>query len=129
MKTILFVASLCWIGSAATAQSASTIATPVSVHYTHSELTSLIKNAKTPAEYSALRDYYGHVAELDRAKAAQEKQEWDLRKAYPPRKFPSPVDSAHNLYDSYVYEANAASTKADHYDQLAKNSTAHEVRN
>ena len=129
MKAILFVASLCLIGSAATAQSASTTAAPVPVHYTHSELTSLIKNAKTPADYSALHDYYDHVAELDRAKAAQEKQEWDLRKAYPPRKFPSPVDSARNLYDSYVYEANAAAAKADHYGQLAKNSTAPEVRN
>ncbi len=128
MKAILFVASLCLIGSAAIAQSASTT-TPVPAHYTHTELKALVKNAKTPADYSALHDYYGQVAELDRVKAAQEKQEWDLLKAYPPRKSPSPVDSARNLYASYVYEANAAAAKADHYGELAKNSTAPEVRN
>jgi hypothetical protein len=123
MKVILFAVTLCTIGSRATlAQTVTTITTP---HYAHAKLRHLIKNAKTPEDYRVLRDYFSHVAEIDRAKAAEEKQEWDRRKTYPVRKYPSPVDSAHYLYDSYVVEADAAKAKSEHYEQLAENSTTH----
>jgi hypothetical protein len=119
MKRIIVTAILCFLGAST---SGAQTATPAGAkaHYTRAQLRSIVTNAKTPAEYNALRDYYSHAAELSRIKAAEEKQAWDSRKAYPPRKYPSPVDSAHYLYDYYLQDARAETAKAVHYEQLAQ---------
>jgi hypothetical protein len=119
MKGIVVAAILCFLG-ASTGGAQTTTPASVKAHYTRAQLRSIVANAKTPADYNALRDYYSHAAALSRIKAAEEKQAWDSRKAYPPRKYPSPVDSAHYLYDYYLQDAKAETAKADHYQQLAQ---------
>ncbi len=120
MKGIVVAAIFCVFGASMGGAQTTTTTAEAQAHYTRAQLRSIVANAKTPADYSALRDYYSHAAELSRVKAAEEKQEWDRRKAYPPRKYPSPVDSAHYLYDYYLQDANAKAAKADHYQQLAQ---------
>jgi len=50
---------------------------------THTQAKALARSAKTPAEYSSLRNYYFHLAQKESLKAAEEKQEWDRRAANP----------------------------------------------
>jgi hypothetical protein len=122
MKATLFAAALLTIASTASlAQNVVHAEQPA--HYSHSQLKALIRNARTSADYLALRDYYSHIAETDRNLAAEEKQEWNRRAANPvayARKYPSPVDSAHYLYDSYSQSANTAESEARRYELLAK---------
>jgi hypothetical protein len=118
MKVIILAAILSFLG--ASTAGARTTTTTAQVHYTHAQLRSLIRNAETPADYKTLRNYFSHAAELRRVKVAEEKQEWDRRKAYPTRKYPSPVDSAHYLYDYYLQDANTKAAKAEHYGRLAQ---------
>ena len=119
MKRIIVTAILCFLGASTSGAQTATRAA-AKAHYTRAQLRSIVRNAKTPADYNALRDYYSHAAELSRIKAAEEKRAWDSRKAYPPRKYPSPVDSAHYLYDYYLLDARTETAKADHYEQLAQ---------
>jgi hypothetical protein len=119
MKAFMFAAFLTVASAAGSAQ---TSTSADSSHYTHSQVKAMIRSAKTPADYLALRDYYNHLAETNRALAAEEKQEWERRSANPmayARKYPSPVDSAHYLYDSYVQSAKASADNAQQYDKLA----------
>jgi hypothetical protein len=120
MKAPIFAAA--FLAIASTASIAQNVTHAESTHYHHSQLKALIRNAKTPTDYLALRDYYSHLAKSDRILASEEKQEWDRRAANPiayARKYPSPVDSAHYLYDSYSQSANAAESEAQRYEQLA----------
>ena len=120
MKATLFAAAfLTIVTTASLAQNATSTETTT----TRAQVQSLVKNAKTPADYLALHDYYAHAAEIDRAKAAEAKQEWERRSANPVaygRKYPTPIDSAHYLYESYQQSADAAAAKAQHYQELAQ---------
>ena len=120
MKFTLFAAAfLTILSTASLAQNAGTTG-PINI--TRAQARTLAHNARTPAEYLTLRDYYAHVAQAESLKAAEEKQEWDRRAANPTvyaRKYPSPVDSAHYLYDSYAENARVAAAEAKHYDELA----------
>lgn len=122
MKGLILTATLCFLG-ASTAGAQTTATATAQAHYTHAQLHLLIRNAKTPAEYEALRDYFSNAAELSRMKAAEEKQQWDSLKGGPPHKYPNPADNAHYLYDYYLQDANTKAAKAEHYEQLAKSST------
>jgi hypothetical protein len=120
MKVTLFAAAFLTILS--TASLAQNAATAESVNYTSAQVRVLVHNARTPAEYKALRDYYAHLADVDSLKASDEKREWERRAANPvayARKYPSPVDSAHYLYDSYSASAKAAANEAARYGKLA----------
>ena len=120
MKFTLFAAAFLTILS--TASLAQNAANTQPAHVTRAQARTLARNAKTPAEYLTLRDYYAHVAQTESLKAAEEKQEWDRRAANPTvyaRKYPSPVDSAHYLYDSYTESARVAAAEAKHFDELA----------
>jgi hypothetical protein len=92
------------------------------------EIHELVKSAHTTAQYKEVASYY-HQQEADyRAKAAAEKIERDRRAQVDAglyQKYPRPVDSAQNLYDSYVSSANSAALQARHYDQLASGQTQH----
>jgi hypothetical protein len=105
---------------AAIAQSTQTasVTAPISPQQAHA----LIKSAHTNTQYKQLAGYY-HQQEADyRAKAAAEKIERDRRAQVDAglyQKYPRPVDSAQNLYDSYVSSADNAALQARHYDQLA----------
>ena len=124
MKSLVFIAFLAIAETACIGQSA---ASTDSVHYTHAQVKNMVQSAKTSADYLALRDYYNHLAETNRSLADEEKQEWDRRAANPTvyaRKYPSPVDSAHYLYDSYAQKAKASTDQAQRYEQLANEAKA-----
>jgi hypothetical protein len=89
--------------------------------YNRSELRQLVREAHTPAQYHALADYYAHQDASYQQKAAEEKQEWERRSmnvSGPAAKPPRPADSAKNLYEYYVWEADHASSLASQYRQL-----------
>lgn len=119
MKALVFIAFLSIAETACIGQSATSTN---SLRYTRGQVKRMIKNAKTPADYLAVRDYYTSLAETNRVLADEEKQEWDRRAANPTvyaKKYPAPVDSAHYLYDSYVQKAKASAEQAQRYEQLA----------
>jgi hypothetical protein len=90
--------------------------------YSHSELRRHMQNAHTPEQYRALASYFRSQQSSFQSKAAQEKDIWSARaqnQIGSGEKYPRPIDSAHYLYDSYVYDANRSSKLADHYEQLA----------
>jgi hypothetical protein len=100
-----------------TTQSASLIS-PMSPR----EARDLIKSAHSAEQYKQVAGYFHRQEAEYRAKAADEKTERDRRAAVNAglyQKYPRPVDSAQNLYDSYVADANAAALQAQRYDQLA----------
>ncbi len=91
---------------------------PISTQEAHT----LVKSAHSSAQYQQLASYFHQRAADYLAKAEAEWVERNRRShihAALYRKFPSPVDSAQALYDSYVYEANHAALQARHYQKLA----------
>ncbi len=119
MKFTLIAAAFLTILSTASLAQNTTHTDPTTM--TRAQAKILARNARTSAEYLTLRDYYAHVAQTESLKAAEEKQEWERRAANPmvyARKYPSPVDSAHYLYDSYAENARVAAAEAKHYDEL-----------
>jgi hypothetical protein len=94
----------------------------VTCRYSRSELHRQMQNAHNPEQYRALARYFQSQKSLFLTKSAQEKAIWSARTQNPAgsgQKYPRPVDSAHYLYDSYVYDASHFSKLADHYEQLA----------
>src|SRR5215475_9083491 len=123
MKRSKFAVSLITIGMAAAslAQSAIAPASTDNNDYSRSEIRQLVREAHTPAQYHVLADYYAHQHASYQQQAAEEKQEWERRSmnvSGPAAKPPRPVDSAKNLYEYYVWEADRASSFASHYRQL-----------
>jgi hypothetical protein len=97
-----------------------------STEMTKQQLRDLLHNAHESAQFKQLADYYHQQEAAYRAKAAEEKAEWDRRQQMDPYgpavKIPSPADSARRLYESYSYEADHNGDLANHYDQLAAQS-------
>lgn len=124
MKALVSIAFLIIATAASTGQTATSTD---SLHYTRSQVKSMIHNAKTSADYLTLRDYYNTLARTNRVLANEEKQEWERRAANPTvyaKKYPAPVDSAHYLYDSYVQKTTASAEQAQRYEQLAREAKA-----
>jgi hypothetical protein len=124
MKALVFIAFLAIAETACIGQSATSTN---SLHYTRTQVRSMVQNAKTSADYLVLHDYYNHLAETNRLLADEERQEWDRRAANPTvyaKKYPAPVDSAHYLYDSYVQKTKASAEQAHRYEQLAHEAKA-----
>jgi len=85
-----------------------------------SDIKQLARTAHTPEQYRALAMYFRQQETLFRTKAADEKAEWERRKQMTGgvwSKYPTPSDSARNLYDYYVYKANDMSAKAGDYER------------
>ncbi|MGC2162653.1 MAG: hypothetical protein WA634_12135 [Silvibacterium sp.] len=92
-------------------------------HYSHRQLQQLIRDAHTPEQYRALAAWFRSQEKAFNDKAAVEKQEWDRRKAMtasPALKYPTPADSAHNLYDYYLAKAHDMALRASDYEQRAR---------
>jgi len=120
MKVTLFTAAFLTILS--TASLAQNAESTESANITSSQAKSLARSARTSADYLILRNYYAHLAQAENLKAAEEKQEWERRAANPAvyaRKYPSPVDSAHYLYDVHLQNAKAAAAQAGRYEKMA----------
>jgi hypothetical protein len=82
-----------------------------------------IGSPHTADQYRQLADYFHQQEVKYRAEAAAEKSERDRRaeiNAGSMQKYPRPVDSAQNLYETYLSNADRAAAQASHYDQLAK---------
>jgi hypothetical protein len=130
MNRILFLASGIILTSslAGTAQSApqtASLSAPLTAH----EANSLVKSARSVAEYKELAGYFRQQEAEYRAKAADEKTELDRRaqvNAGLYQKYPRPVDVAQSRYDSYLANANSAALQAQHYDQLASGEGQHD---
>ena len=127
MKRSKFALSLITIGIAtlSLAQSAVAPACTDNKDYSHSELRQLLREAHTSEQYHALADYYAQQHASYQQQAAEEKQEWERRNmnvSGPAAKPPRPVDTAKNLYEYYVWEADHASSLASHYRQLGLSS-------
>lgn len=85
------------------------------------EAHSLMKTAHELAQYQELAAYFRGKEQSYRVKRDQELALWNYRAqgiAANQNKYPRPVDSAHNLYDYYVYETDHAAAQAQHYEQL-----------
>ena len=98
------------------------IAQPTATPFNRHELHSLMQNAHDPAQYKQLADYFRQQETQYRAQAAAELVERNRRAQYTmgtAQKYPRPVDSAQNLYESYLYQADRAAAQAKHYEQLA----------
>jgi hypothetical protein len=94
-----------------------------STQMTKQELHALVQTAHESAQFKQIAGYYHQQEAEYRAKAAEEKVEWDRRAQMDPYgpavKIPSPANSAERLYESYTYEADHNADLANHYDQLA----------
>ena len=80
-----------------------------------------VKQAHDASDYRALAVRFHEQEQVYRAKAAEEKSEWERRQQITvsiAEKYPRPVDSAHYLYDYYSQKA----------DQMSKNAAKYEAR-
>jgi hypothetical protein len=76
----------------------------------------------TTANYRLLASQYRQKEQVYRAKAAEEKVEWDRRKQITgsiAEKYPRPVDSARNLYEYYAAKAEQSAQKATEFETRA----------
>ena len=97
---------------------------PVSpaAHYTRTQLSQLVRDAHTQAQYEALAKYYRGKQVAFSVEAAQDKQEWMRRSqniVLINAKYPRPVDSARYLYEYYADQAQRSDQLAAKYEQLA----------
>jgi hypothetical protein len=100
-----------------TVQTAS-LSAPMSAHNLHN----LMKTANSKAQYEQLANYFYRQEARYRAQAAAAKTERDQRAQINvgmAQKYPRPVDSAQNLYQSYMSKADGAALQARHYESLA----------
>jgi hypothetical protein len=114
----IFSLSLSLSGMAQSTVQTASLSAPMSAHDVHS----LVKNANSRAQYEQLASYFHQQEAQYRAKAGAAMAEQDQLaqgSAGRSQKYPRPVDSAHNQYESYVAKADNAALQAQHYDMLA----------
>lgn len=78
-----------------------------------------IGEAHTHEQYRMLAAYFHSRENFYHAQATEEKIEWERRKqvqASVVMKYPTPADSARNLYDYYNYKAAEMAKKAAKYE-------------
>jgi len=93
-----------------------------SVSLSASDAHRLMKTAHDSGQYRALAAYFRQKEQSSSSQRDAELSLWNSRKqgiAANQNKYPRPVDSAHNLYDYYVYETSHAAAQAHHYEQMA----------
>jgi hypothetical protein len=81
-----------------------------------------VKQAHSAGDYRALAVQFRQQEQVYRAKAAEEKTEWERRQQNTvsiAAKYPRPVDSAHYLYDYYSQKADRMSKTAAEYEARA----------
>lgn len=123
MKRSLFAASLLSLAMASVGIAQGTASSSeADTHYTQAQVKQLALNAHAPAQYKAIASYYGAQRESYLRQAAEAKKEWASRSQNFTRvaaKYPTPADSARNLYEYYMYKASKAETLEAKYNQLA----------
>ena len=81
-----------------------------------------VKQAHDASSYRELAVRFHQQEQVYRAKAAEEKAEWERRQQITvsiAEKYPRPVDSAHYLYDYYSQKADQMSKSAADYEARA----------
>ena len=109
------------VGSSAALQSQTTART-----LSQNELKKQLADAHTSEQYRGLATYFSQQADSFRSKAREEKTEWDRRKSTTvsiAAKYPTPADSARNLYDYYTYKADEMAARSRHFESMAAGST------
>ena len=91
-------------------------------HLTKAQVKQLARDAHTKEEYSTLASYYGDQQNSYLQQATEAKKEWgrlsqNIQGAQ--AKYPSPVDSARNLYEYYMYKASEYEALEAKYSRLA----------
>jgi hypothetical protein len=84
------------------------------------QLKKQIAEAHTPEQYGRLATYFRNKEKAFDVKAAEEKTEWERRKQATillSTKYPSSIDSAHNLYDYYSNRASEMGRLASDYER------------
>ena len=94
--------------------------------YSSSELKHMICCARTPDEFNTLASYFEGKEQEYHQKAQIEQVELDRRLAMPyvSPKYPTPIDSARNLYRYYCVMAEDFSRRANAYRLRAQNANA-----
>ena len=92
------------------------------IHMSHRVLQERMQKAHTPAQFTALAEYFVQEEQEYRAKATEEKAEWIRRNQNNVSiyaKYPRPSDSAKNLYEYYEYKADHSGKLARQYENAA----------
>jgi hypothetical protein len=93
-----------------------------SSHYTRAQVKELARSAHAPDQYRALATYYGERQSFYLQRAAEEKKEWERMNQNTvsmAAKYPRPVDSARNAYESYVAKALESGALEAKYSRMA----------
>jgi hypothetical protein len=120
MKNSLCILSLLAL-SISTMSLASAEPSPA-VHYSHSEVQKMIREARTPQQFETLASYFRTQQQGFEKQAQSEKQEWERRSQNvtgPDAKYPRPVDSSRNRYEYFTYEAGQMAQQAAHFESLS----------
>lgn len=121
-NTVRFALSLGLILGLSIALHAQSV-TPVAGHaLSQHELKREIITAHTSEQYNALALYFRQREQLFREKAGGEKADWESRKQVTVSlgvKYPTPTDSARNLYKYDTYEADQMARRAAEYESRA----------
>ena len=131
LKNIPLVLVLLTMGVAAgnPAQTPASVRQPV--HVTERQVTILARKAHSSEQFRELARDYAELQTAYLRKAADEKREWDRRvqlSSGSSAKYPSSVDSAHQLYDLFVYKAALMGRRAEMCKQLAAGTTVSSTR-
>jgi hypothetical protein len=96
-------------------------------HVSKAQLKQMARDAHTPEQYQALANSYGSLQSYYLKQAADEEKEWARRRPITPSlsaKYPTPADSARNLYEYYVEKASEAGALSTKYAQMAQPASA-----
>jgi DNA repair photolyase len=125
--TMRFVLSLGVAVGISTGLSAQPIVPATGTTVSQHELKKEIAQAHTPEQYSVIANHFRQKEKVFRDEAAEEKAEWERRKQSTISlgvKYPTPTDSARNLYNYYDYKADQMSRRAAEYEGRAKTEAA-----
>jgi len=114
-----FVSSLVTAISISAGLTAQTTVSASSSAISQHELKKEIARAHTSEQYSMLANYFLQQEKVFRDKASEEKAEWERRKQVTISlgvKYPSPADSARNLYTYYDSRANQMARRVAEYE-------------
>jgi len=94
--------------------------------YSRGELRQMRREAKTPEQYQTLATYFRGQERLCREKAQSEKEEYERCVNSPcgSPKSPTRADTARQLHEYYVSEANRMAKLAEHYESQSSRSTS-----
>jgi hypothetical protein len=95
-------------------------------NYSRSDVKKMIQEAHTAQQYQTLAAYYRSRQQAF-AEQAHEEISWIARRSMnvslPAAKYPAPLDSSRNRYESFNYEAQKMSQQAAHYESLSAAAT------